>query len=75
MNPNAETAVRSFSFTELAIRYNPTMSVKSARRVLREWVSINISLQTELTQTGYTDSLRILTPRQVSLFFTYLGEP
>ncbi|MCD8176725.1 MAG: DUF4248 domain-containing protein [Tannerellaceae bacterium] len=75
MTKYPEITPRATSFTELALRYNPNMSIKSARRILREWVNINIPLQHELSQTGYTHNLRILSPFQVSLFFKYLGEP
>lgn len=36
------------SFTELAIRYNPRMSVRGARRVLHAWIRHNSDLTQEL---------------------------
>lgn len=63
------------SFTELAIRYNPYISVKSARRILRHWISINQPLQTELAANGYLPGQRMLTPKQINVVYKYIGEP
>lgn len=66
---------KACSLTELAIRYNPHLSVKSCRRILFEWISINIQLTAELSATGWTRQTRILTPHQVGIIYEYLGEP
>lgn len=69
------TIPKACSFTELAIRYNPHTTVKTARRILHHWITINIPLQIELSTTGYHTTQRILTPTQVGMIFRYLGEP
>ena len=66
---------KASSFTELAIRYNPHLSVKSCRRILFEWISINIPLTAELKSSGWTRQTRMLTPFQVGMIYKYLGEP
>lgn len=63
------------SFTELALRYNPRMSAKSARRILHEWIKTNHSLKEELSMLAWTTTARILTPRQVKAIYERLGEP
>lgn len=62
-------------FTELSIRYNPTLSVKSCRRILMEWIHINIHLSAELHATGWNEGNRWLTPMQVGIIYRFLGEP
>lgn len=63
------------SFTELSIRYNPHLSVKSCRRILFEWIEYNMPLSAELGATGWNRKNRMLTPMQVSIIYRFLGEP
>lgn len=63
------------SFTELALRYNPHMSAKSARRVLHAWIRLNNQLSEELAELQWSATVRMLTPRQVAVIYRYLGEP
>lgn len=65
----------AISFTELALCYNPHMSVKSARRVLHSWIRLNRQLCEELTALQWSATVRMLTPRQVAAIYRYLGEP
>lgn len=69
------TRTSACGFTELAVRYNPHTTVKTARRILRQWITINRLLQDELAATGYSPTLRILTPAQVAMIYRHLGEP
>ena len=60
---------------ELGQMYFPNSTSKSAASQLVRWLKYNKRLWTELTETGYYSGQRLLTPRQVSLVFQYLGEP
>ena len=71
-----EFQIRSYSLTELAQLYRPHLSPRSAARTLRNWIRRNPELQESLAATGFDpDALRILTPLQVTIITTYLGEP
>lgn len=72
-NPNAR--IQTYSKSQLAALYLPTIQPASARRTLRGWIAKNLDLQAALSQTGYTEKSILLTPAQVALFFQYLGEP
>ena len=71
-----EFQLRSYSLTELAQLYRPHLSPRSAARTLRNWIRRNPELQESLAATGFDpDSIRILTPLQVTIIITFLGEP
>lgn len=70
-----EFRIRSYSKLELAILYNPSMSIPSALRTLSRWISVNHRLCEELAMLNYNPRNRIFTPRQVQAIVTYLGEP
>lgn len=72
---NKPFKLRSYTKSELAVQYNPQLSIAGARQVLRRWIVKNADLRNELLQCGYTASSHILTPKQVSLVVRYLGEP
>lgn len=67
--------IRSYGWAELALCYNPSLHPDSASRLLRRWVQKNNRLADELKATGFIPRQRILTPLQVSVVVTYLGEP
>lgn len=69
------TTPHACSFTELSVRYNPSLSVKSCRRILFEWISLNIHLSAELNASGWSRKNRMLTPFQVGIIYRFLGEP
>lgn len=68
--------VRSYTKSELAHLYNPSQSQICALRTLKKWVETHPVLKEKLRETGinYAD-IRIFTPLQVELIFTYLGRP
>lgn len=71
-----EFQIRSYSLTELAQLYRPHLAPRSAARTLRNWIRRNPELQESLAATGFDpDTIRTLTPLQVSIITTYLGEP
>ena len=71
-----EFQIRSYSLTELAQLYRPHLAPRSAARTLRNWIRRNPELQESLAATGFDpDTIRTLTPLQVSIITTYLGAP
>lgn len=70
-----ETLIRSYSKGELAYMYNPDISDSAARRRFSQWMHHAPTLMQNLFDTGYTESQRTFTPRQVALIFEALGEP
>ena len=71
-----EFHIRSYSLTELAQLYRPHLAPRSAARTLRNWIRCNPELQESLAATGFDpDTIRTLTPLQVSIITTYLGDP
>ena len=71
-----EFQIRSYSLTELAQLYRPHLSPRSAARTLRNWIRRNPELLASLAATSFNpDTVRTLTPLQVSIIISYLGEP
>lgn len=70
-----EIKTKSYSKSELAHLYNPTMCYISAMRTLRLWISRNEKLKKALSDNGYILSQHSFTPKQVELIFIYLGKP
>lgn len=60
---------------ELAVLYFPDVAPRTATEHLRQWYRRCKPLQAALRLTGYTPQQRTFTPRQVQLFYEYLGEP
>lgn len=67
--------IQTYSKSQLASLYLPHIQPASARRTLRSWIAKNTELQTALACTGYSDKAILLTPAQVGLIFSFLGEP
>ena len=68
--------LRSYSLTELDQLYRPHLSPRSAARTLRNWIRRNPELLASLAATSFNpDTVRTLTPLQVSIIISYLGEP
>jgi len=60
---------------ELALRYTPDGSYGAAINRLTRWINGDPELLSALHAAGYQDTQRILTPRQVSIIYDYLGTP
>ena len=67
--------LRSYGYGELALLYFPNSTKKSATTQLRRWIRRNMELRRTLTQLGFAERQRILTPRQVQVFVQFVGEP
>jgi len=61
--------------SELAHRYCPDLTSKSALKTLREWIKKHPTLGKELEETGYNPKSRRFTPLQVELIYARLGTP
>lgn len=65
----------TYSMKELSAMYFPHSSIRSAGVQLKRWFVYNKPLMQALNETGYYNGQKILTPKQVTLVFEYLGEP
>lgn len=71
-----EFQIHSYGITELALLYRPYLSPRNAARTLRNWIKNNPELLLALSDTGFNpQTVRTLTPMQVSIIVSYLGEP
>ena len=71
-----EFQIHSYGITELALLYRPCLSPRNAARTLRNWIKNNPELLLALSDTGFNpEAIRTLTPMQVSIIVSYLGEP
>ena len=61
--------------TDLALRYFPRSSARSAVTQLRRWIVLNEELQKRLEELHYKKGQRTLTPLQHEAICHYLGEP
>lgn len=64
-----------YTVKELAMRYFPESTPRSATTQLRRWIVRNGNLVEALHEAGYRSMQRIYTPRQVMIILKYLGEP
>lgn len=67
--------IRSYYKSEIAQMYNPQVSPSRALQILREWILQSPGLAERLKATGYRNTQKLLTPRQVQLIFDAFGEP
>lgn len=72
---NEPFRVRQYGRQELACRYFPSSSPRSAWRRLKAWIMFNPRLRQALAPTGKMSLLRSLTPKEVRLIIDELGEP
>ena len=67
--------IQSYSKSQLANAYAPNVGQRAALNRLSSWIRLNHELTAALAATGYVQTQRIFTSRQVALIFHYLGEP
>lgn len=65
----------SIYLTDLAQKYFPRSTPRSAVSQLRRWVFLNPDLRKRLSELHYAKGQRSLTPLQHEAFLKYLGEP
>ena len=62
-------------FGRLAMQYYPGRGYKAAVRAFRKEIEQTRGLMSALSDTGYTSTQRLLSPRQISIIKDHLGEP
>lgn len=67
--------MQALTIKELGQMYFPNSTSKSAGAQFIRWIKFNQQLWLELANAGYRSGQRLMTPRQVSLIYQYLGEP
>ena len=67
--------MKTMHFNELACRYFPFSTKRSATTQLKRWMKENPELLKRLEILHYQPRQRVLTPLQYEAFITYLGEP
>lgn len=67
--------MKTIYFSELALKYFPRSTPRSAVTQLRRWVELNADLRRRLGELHYAKGQRILTPLQHEAFIRYFGEP
>ena len=78
MKPETEMEhfnLRAYSKKELALRYFPDSTPRVAVNHLMALIHRNDMLRDELEKTGYKNSSKVFTPRQVQAIFEWLGAP
>jgi hypothetical protein len=63
--PEKAFVLRSYGYGELALLYFPNSTKKSATTQLKRWIHRNLELRRKLSQMGFTERQRFLTPRQL----------
>ena len=60
---------------DLAMAYFPDRSKESAGKLLAREIHTNRPLMSALQSTGYSRPSKILSPKQIQIIFSFLGEP
>lgn len=66
--------IRAYGLQELAMLYFPHNTPQSASNQLKRWM-MKGTLPARLYAVGYTSGQKILTPRQVGIIVSHVGEP
>ena len=74
-SPHRLKSRKKNQFGRLAMQYYPDRGYKAAVRAFRKEIELTRGLMSALTDTGYTSTQRLLSPRQVSIIEDHLGEP
>lgn len=70
------SVVKSYGKSELALLYFPdAVTTSGALSNLNSWIRGNRELYAALQSCGMPPKSKFFTPREVSLIFSYLGEP
>ena len=67
--------IQAYTKKELALQYFPDSQPRTAVNHLMSWIARCPQLQALLAETGYTNSCKTFTPRQVKHIVEQLGEP
>lgn len=72
---NHPAPASAIALTDLALRYFPHSTKRSASEQLRRWIRLNPDLQRRLDELHFRPRQRVLTPLQHEAVLRYLGEP
>lgn len=67
--------LKTYGWQELAILYAPGLTPHSASLRLTRWIVINKDLYERMIRSGWVKGNRILSPMQVGIIVSFLGEP
>ena len=67
--------MKTLTKTQLAWQYSPELSQNSALNRLHRWIHGDQELLAALRATGYRDSQRVLTSKQLAIIYEYIGTP
>ena len=67
--------IRAYTKKELALRYFPYSSPRVAENHLMAWIKRCQPIKQQLMDTGYQNTSKGFTPRQVKIIVEHLGEP
>lgn len=67
--------MKAIYLTDLALKYFPQSTKRSAVTQLRRWISLNPALRKRLDELSFHKGQRILTPLQHEAIVYHLGEP
>ena len=65
----------SLSKTQLAWQYSPELSQNAALNRLHRWIHGDRDLLYALHAAGYSDRQKVLTTKQLTLIYDFLGRP
>jgi len=68
-------SIKCYGLQELALFYFPLSSPAAASCQFKKWINRSQQLKDNLTEAGYTNGQKLLTPRQVKLIVDHVGEP
>ena len=60
---------------DLAMAYFPDRNKESAGKLLAREIHTNAPLMAELSKTAYSSQRKLLSPKQIQIIFSFLGEP
>jgi len=60
---------------DLALAYFPTLKPSAAECKFRRWINEIPYLMKRLKKKGYSNFQKVLTPKQIRIIFSVLGEP
>ena len=67
--------MQSLTKSQLAWQFSPELSQSGALNRLHRWIHGDQELLNALRATGYRDSQRVLTAKQLALIYEYIGTP
>ena len=67
--------IKGYGKGELAMMYMPGVTRCGALKQFNRWLERNVQLTEALVATGYDNTVRLFTPKQVELIVEYIGEP